>query len=59
METYVETYVETVFEEECFGPVIPIIEAASDEHAVELATQSVFGLGAAVFTRDLEKQIVT
>jgi succinate-semialdehyde dehydrogenase/glutarate-semialdehyde dehydrogenase len=45
----------TVFEEECFGPVIPIIEAASDEHAVELANQSVFGLGAAVFTRDLEK----
>lgn len=44
-----------VFDEECFGPVIPIIEAESDEHAVELANQSEFGLGAAVFTRDLEK----
>jgi len=44
-----------VFKEEAFGPVIPIIEAESDEHAVELANQSEFGLGAGVFTRDLAK----
>lgn len=44
-----------VFDKEVFGPVIPIIEADSDEHAVELANQSEFGLGGAVFTKDLEK----
>lgn len=43
------------FKEEVFGPLIPIIEAHSDDHAVELANQSEFGLGAAVFTKDLAK----
>lgn len=45
----------SVFDEETFGPVIAIIEAESDEHAVELANQSEFGLGSAIFTKDLEK----
>jgi succinate-semialdehyde dehydrogenase/glutarate-semialdehyde dehydrogenase len=40
------------FEEETFGPVAAIIEAAHEEEAVALANQSSFGLGAAVFTRD-------
>merc|ERR1711924_228058 len=43
------------FKEEVFGPLIPIIEAESDAHAVELANQSEFGLGSAVFTKDLQK----
>ena len=40
------------FDEETFGPVAAIIEAASEEEAIALANQSSFGLGAAVFTRD-------
>lgn len=40
------------FDEEIFGPVAAIIEARDDDHAVELANRSEFGLGAAVFTRD-------
>jgi len=40
------------FDEEIFGPVISIIEAEGEGHAVELANQSRFGLGGAVFTRD-------
>ncbi|HEX6993245.1 MAG TPA: NAD-dependent succinate-semialdehyde dehydrogenase [Gammaproteobacteria bacterium] len=43
------------FDEEVFGPVAAIIEAADEEHAIELANQSVYGLGAAVFTKDVER----
>jgi succinate-semialdehyde dehydrogenase/glutarate-semialdehyde dehydrogenase len=40
------------FEEELFGPVAALIEARDEKHALELANQSIYGLGAAVFTRD-------
>lgn len=40
------------FDEEIFGPVAAIIEADDEDHAIELANQSPFGLGAALFTRD-------
>jgi succinate-semialdehyde dehydrogenase/glutarate-semialdehyde dehydrogenase len=45
----------TAFDEEIFGPVAAIIEARDEEHAIELANQSVFGLGSAVFSKDLER----
>ena len=40
------------FDEETFGPVAALIEARDRNHALELANQTRFGLGAAVFTRD-------
>lgn len=40
------------YDEEIFGPVAAIIEAADEADAVRIANDSVFGLGAAVFTRD-------
>lgn len=43
------------FDEELFGPVAAVIRAHSEEEAISLANQSVFGLGAGVFTRDLER----
>ncbi|WP_234572754.1 NAD-dependent succinate-semialdehyde dehydrogenase [Rhodohalobacter sp. 614A] len=43
------------FDEEIFGPVAAIIEAEDEEHAIELANDSKYGLGAAVFTQDVEK----
>jgi succinate-semialdehyde dehydrogenase/glutarate-semialdehyde dehydrogenase len=43
------------FEEELFGPVAVIIKAASNEHAIKLANDSRYGLGAAVFSADEEK----
>lgn len=43
------------FDEELFGPVIVIIPARDTEHAIALANQSDFGLGAAVFSKDLSK----
>ncbi len=41
-----------VFDEETFGPVAAICKASSSEHALSLANQSVFGLGASVWTND-------
>jgi succinate-semialdehyde dehydrogenase/glutarate-semialdehyde dehydrogenase len=43
------------FDEEVFGPVAAIAPARDEEEAVKLANDSPFGLGAAVFTRDLER----
>lgn len=40
------------FDEELFGPVAAIITAHNEADAIALANDSIFGLGAAVFTRD-------
>ena len=44
-----------VFDEETFGPVAAVVRADSEDHAVELANNTSYGLGAAVFTRDVAK----
>jgi len=44
-----------VFREETFGPVAAVIKADSEADAVEIANDSVYGLGAAIFTDDIEK----
>jgi len=41
--------------EEVFGPVAAVIPVQDREQAVEVANDSPFGLGAAVFTRDVEE----
>ncbi|MEH6503673.1 MAG: NAD-dependent succinate-semialdehyde dehydrogenase [Cycloclasticus sp.] len=43
------------FREELFGPVACIISASNEATAIKLANDSLFGLGAAVFSRDIEK----
>ena len=41
------------FDEEIFGPIFSIIEANDNDHAIDLANDSKYGLGAAVFTSDI------
>ena len=43
--------------EETFGPVAPIVPVGSLDEAIELANASRFGLGANVYTRDLETAV--
>ncbi|PID79013.1 succinate-semialdehyde dehydrogenase [bacterium DOLJORAL78_65_58] len=40
------------YDEEMFGPVAAIIRVADEAEAIRVANDTVFGLGAAVFTRD-------
>jgi succinate-semialdehyde dehydrogenase/glutarate-semialdehyde dehydrogenase len=44
-----------VYHEETFGPVAAVISADNVDDAVRIANDTEFGLGAAVFTSDLEK----
>jgi acyl-CoA reductase-like NAD-dependent aldehyde dehydrogenase len=46
------TQAHRLFREESFGPVVAIIRARDEAHAIELANDSEYGLSAAVFTKD-------
>ncbi len=43
------------YSEELFGPVAAIIPARNERAAIKIANDSVFGLGAAVFTQDVAR----
>ena len=43
------------FDEELFGPVFVVTIAVHEQEALELANQTEFGLGSAVFTADIER----
>jgi acyl-CoA reductase-like NAD-dependent aldehyde dehydrogenase len=44
-----------IAQEEVFGPVAPIITVDDDKEAIRIANDSKFGLGASIWTQDLEK----
>jgi succinate-semialdehyde dehydrogenase/glutarate-semialdehyde dehydrogenase len=43
------------YDDELFGPVAAIIAVADEQAAIRVANDSIFGLGAAVFTRDIAR----
>lgn len=43
------------YDEELFGPVAAIIPVKNEAQAIEVANDSIYGLGAAVFTKDRER----
>lgn len=44
-----------LFREESFGPVVGVIRARDEEHAIALANATEYGLSASVFTRDIAR----
>ncbi|KAM0492225.1 hypothetical protein ACHAP8_010088 [Fusarium lateritium] len=44
-----------IYREEIFGPVVVITKFKTEEEAVDLANDTTYGLGSAVFTTDLER----
>jgi acyl-CoA reductase-like NAD-dependent aldehyde dehydrogenase len=45
----------TIAQEEIFGPVVSVIAARDEDHAVALANDSRYGLSSAVFTNDVDR----
>ena len=44
-----------IAQEEVFGPVLCVIPAKDERHAVSLANDTIYGLNASVFTEDVER----
>jgi len=45
----------TIAREEIFGPVLSVIPAASEEQAIDIANDTIYGLNSSVFTHDPER----
>ncbi len=45
----------TAYSEELFGPVVCVIKVKDEQEAIEVANDSSFGLGGAVFTQDIAR----
>ncbi len=44
-----------VWHEEVFGPVLPLVKFSTEDEAVALANDTIYGLGAYIYTRDAAK----
>jgi len=44
-----------VYNEEVFGPILPVVIFKTEKEAVELANDTIYGLGSRVISRDIER----
>ncbi|MCK5490802.1 MAG: aldehyde dehydrogenase family protein [Candidatus Pacebacteria bacterium] len=44
-----------VWNEEVFGPVLPIVFFETEEEAINLANDTIYGLGSVIFSKDIER----
>lgn len=47
----------SIAQQEIFGPVLSVIAADSEQHAIDMANDTIFGLNAVVFTQDAERAL--
>jgi aldehyde dehydrogenase (NAD+) len=47
----------TIAQEEIFGPVLSVIAADDEAHAIEIANDTIYGLNAAVFTSNAQRAL--
>ncbi len=47
----------TIAREEIFGPVLSVISADDEDHAVAIANDTIYGLNASVFTNDADRAL--
>ncbi|HET6504297.1 MAG TPA: aldehyde dehydrogenase [Amycolatopsis sp.] len=45
----------TIAQEEIFGPVLSVIPAEDEHHAIAIANDTIYGLNASVFTNDVDR----
>jgi len=45
----------SIYSDESFGPVTTVIRAKDEEHAIEIANDTKYGLSGAVFTKDIQR----
>jgi aldehyde dehydrogenase (NAD+) len=45
----------TIAQEEIFGPVLSVIAADDERHAINIANDTIYGLNASVFTNDVDR----
>jgi acyl-CoA reductase-like NAD-dependent aldehyde dehydrogenase len=46
-----------IFREECFGPVAPFTKFSTEEEALDLANDSIYGLQGAVYSKDISRAL--
>ena len=44
-----------VWKEEVFGPVLPIVTFKTEEEAIKLANDTIYGLGSRIYSKDIER----